>query len=295
MPRGIAAVVVLLGLVLLGVLVGLAVVGGITSQVGSLGDHLDHAKDTIANWLTDLGISADTARKAKGDLSSSSTDAVKSLLNGVSAGLKSLSSLVFFLAMTALSLIFLLSDGPKIRAWSERHMGVPQSVAHTVTGRTLEALRGYFLGLTILAVFNAVVVLVGALILGVPLAATLAFVTFVGAYVPYLGAWVAAGFSVLIALGAAGTDAAAGMIVVQLLANTLLQQVVQPFAMGAALGIHPLAVLIVTMAGGALFGSVGLILAAPLTAAATRVSADLARAREHEEEEPPTEPAAAPT
>ena len=220
MPRGIAAVVVLLGLVLLGVLVGLAVVGGITSQVGSLGDHLDHAKDTIANWLTDLGISADTARNAKGDLSSSSTDAVKSLLNGVSAGLKSLSSLVFFLAMTALSLIFLLSDGPKIRAWSERHMGVPQSVAHTVTGRTLEALRGYFLGLTILAVFNAVVVLVGALILGVPLAATLAFVTFVGAYVPYLGAWVAAGFSVLIALGAAGTDAAAGMIVVQLLANT---------------------------------------------------------------------------
>ena len=44
------------------------------------------------------------------------------------------------------------------------------------------------------------------------------------------------------------------MIVVQLLANGILQQLVQPFAMGAALGIHPLAVLIVTIAGGALFG-----------------------------------------
>ncbi len=54
---------------------------------------------------------------------------------------------------------------------------------------------------------------------------------------------------------------------------------VQPFAMGAALGIHPLAVLIVTIAGGALFGAIGLILAAPLTAAAVRISADLARAR----------------
>ena len=53
------------------------------------------------------------------------------------------------------------------------------------------------------------------------------------------------------------------MIVVQLLANSVLQQLVQPLAMGAALGIHPLAVLIVTIAGGALFGSVGLILAAP--------------------------------
>ena len=49
--------------------------------------------------------------------------------------------------------------------------------------------------------------------------------------------------------------------------------------MGAALGIHPLAVLIVTIAGGALFGTIGLILAAPLTSAVVRISADLARAR----------------
>ena len=81
------------------------------------------------------------------------------------------------------------------------------------------------------------------------------------------------------ALGGAGPDAAAGMIVLQLLANSILQQLVQPFAMGAALGIHPLAVLIVTIAGGALFGTIGLILAAPLTSAVVRISADLARAR----------------
>jgi predicted PurR-regulated permease PerM len=57
---------------------------------------------------------------------------------------------------------------------------------------------------------------------------------------------------------------------------------VQPVAYGAALGIHPLAVLIVTIAGGALFGAVGLILAAPLTSAVVRISADLARARSQE-------------
>ena len=73
------------------------------------------------------------------------------------------------------------------------------------------------------------------------------------------------------------------MVIVQLLANGILQQLVQPFAMGAALGIHPLAVLIVTIAGGALFGVVGLILAAPLTSAAVRISADLAKARAAEE------------
>ena len=293
MPRGIAAILVLLGFIALGALTAWAVIGGITSELGSLKEQLNAAKDTIESWLRDAGVSPDAAANAKKDLSSSADGAVKGLLDGVSSGLKALSSLVFFLAMTTLSLIFLLSDGPKIRAWAERHMGVPQTVAHTVTGRTLESLRGYFLGLTIIAVFNAVLVFVGALLLGVPLPATLAFITFVGAYVPYLGAWIAGAFAVLIALGGAGTDAAIGMIVVQLLANSVLQQLVQPFAMGAALGIHPLAVLIVTIGGGALFGSVGLILAAPLTAAATRISADLARAREHEG--PPGEPAPAPT
>jgi predicted PurR-regulated permease PerM len=42
---------------------------------------------------------------------------------------------------------------------------------------------------------------------------------------------------------------------------------------------HPLAVLVVTIAAGSLFGMVGLILAAPLTSAAVHISRDLALAR----------------
>ena len=141
--------------------------------------------------------------------------------------------------------------------------------------------------MTIVAAFNGVVVGLGALLLDVPLAGTIAVITFFAAYVPYLGAWTAAAFSVLVALGGAGTDAAVGMIVVQLLANGVLQQLVQPLAMGAALGIHPLAVLIVTIAGGCLFGTVGLVLSAPVVSAATRISADLARARAAEERREP--------
>ena len=51
-------------------------------------------------------------------------------------------------------------------------------------------------------------------------------------------------------------------------------------SLGTALGIHPLAVLIVTIAGGALFGTVGLVLAGPLTSAIVRISEDLSRAEE---------------
>jgi putative heme transporter len=293
-PRPVGAILLFIGFFALGVLVVYIVLAGITSEIDSLGSYLDGARNTIQGWLEDLGVDPDEATAAKEDASSAATDTVSALLNGLGAGLKKLSSLVFFLAMTALSLIFLLADGPKIRAWAERHMGVPAPVAHTITTRTLESLRGYFLGVTLVAAFNAVVVGLGALVLGVPLPGTIAVVTLLAAYVPYLGAWTAGAFSVLIALGGAGTDAAVGMIVVQLLANSVLQQLVQPLAMGAALGIHPLAVLIVTIAGGALFGAAGLILAAPITAAITRISADLARAQPPEEQQSVAAPEPAP-
>jgi predicted PurR-regulated permease PerM len=89
---------------------------------------------------------------------------------------------------------------------------------------------------------------------------------------------------VLVALGGAGTDAAIGMAVIQLLANGLLQQLIQPIAYGAALGIHPLAVLVATIGGGALFGAVGLILAAPMTSAIVLISADLSGVRSKDAE-----------
>jgi predicted PurR-regulated permease PerM len=283
-PRPAGAILLLVALVVLAALVVFIVIAGITSQSGDVSSNLDDAKNTIEGWLEDLGVDPDKAKNAKQDASSSTSQAVSALLSGLGTGLKELSSLVFFLAMTLLSLIFLLADGPKIRAWGERHMGVPAPVARTISTRTLQSLRGYFLGVTIVAVFNAVVVGLGALVLGIPLAGTIAVVTLFAAYVPYLGAWTAGAFSVLLALGGAGTDAAIGMIVIQLLANSVLQQLVQPIAMGTALGIHPLAVLIVTIAGGSLFGAVGLILAAPVTSAITRISADLSRARAEETE-----------
>ena len=55
------------------------------------------------------------------------------------------------------------------------------------------------------------------------------------------------------------------MLVIVLLANGLLQNILQPIAFGATLGLNPLVVLIVTVGAGALFGMVGLVLAAPLT------------------------------
>ena len=53
------------------------------------------------------------------------------------------------------------------------------------------------------------------------------------------------------------------MLFVVLIANGPLQTVVSQFALGAALKLHPLAVLFVTTAGMMMFGALGGIVAAP--------------------------------
>lgn len=278
-PRAGSAALVLLGIVALGVLLGVIVLGGITSQAGDIAERLSGASDKIAQWLKDLGVSNGSADAAQSDAKSSVNSAGDLLLHGLAHGISQLASLAAFASLTALSLFFLLKDGPQLRSWVERHSGVPRAVASVITGQMLRALRGYFGGVTAVAAFNALVIGLGALIIGVPLAGTIAIVNFLGAYVPYLGAWIAGAFAVFVALGGQGPEAAIAMAVIALLANGALQQIVQPLAFGAALGLHPLAVLVVTIAGGCLFGMIGLVLAAPVTSAIVHITHDLAAAR----------------
>jgi predicted PurR-regulated permease PerM len=282
MPRGAAAAIVFLSLLVLGVAIAVGVLAGIVSEAAKLQGDLHGAVSRLQGWLQDAGVSAGQAQSTGQDASATVSSAVHALLQGLGTGVKRLASLAVFLSFTALSLFFLLKDGPVIRAWTERHMGIPPAVAASVTQRTLQSLRGYFAGVTAVAAFNAVVIGLGAIVLGVPHVGAIALVNFLAAYIPYLGAWSAGAFTVLLTLGAQGSGAAVTMIVIVLLANGALQQLIQPIAFGAALGIHPLAVLIVTIAGGALFGTIGLVLAAPLTSAAVHISSDLARARARE-------------
>jgi putative heme transporter len=287
MPRAAAAALVFVSLIVLGAAIGVLVLVGIASEASSLQDTLRGALDKLESALRDAGVSADKAQSASDDASATVSGAFTALIHGLGTGITALASLAVFLSFTALSLFFLLKDGPVIRDWTQRHMGIPPAVAQTVTGRTLGALRGYFAGVTAVAAFNAVLIGLGALVLGLPQVGSIALVNFVAAYIPYLGAWSAGAFTVLLALGSQGPGAAIAMAVIALLANGALQQMIQPIAFGATLGIHPLAVLIVTIAGGALFGTIGLVLAAPLTSAALHISKDLAVARAREQRASP--------
>lgn len=278
-PRVAAAGLVLVAVAALAVTVLVVVIGGITAQRDSISQNASAGADHVETWLNDLGVDKSGTSSAKASAEQDVPQIFSTLVKGVISGIKGLASVAFALSFAALSLFFLLKDGPTMRRWVDRHLGVPPPVASLITGGVIRSLRGYFRGVTIVAAFNGVVVGLASLALGVPLAGTIGVVTFITAYVPYIGAFVAGGFAVVIALGANGTSTALAMLVVVILANGLLQNIVQPFAMGSALDLHPLAVLILTIGAGCIFGMLGLVLAAPIASAVVHISRDLARAR----------------
>lgn len=278
-PRALGALVVLLFVIAIAVLIVFLVVGGIRAQSDTIAAEANAAADKFRQWLQDLGMNQSGASAASNDLKTSVPDIISVFTRGLAVGISGLTSLGFFLAFSAFSTFMLLKDGPLLRGWLNGHLGVPLVVADTITGRVIRSVRQYFLGTTIVAAFNAVVVGVGAWVLDVPLAGTIAVVTFVTAYIPFVGAFVSGAFAVVLALGAKGTSTAVIMLVIVLLANGLLQNIVQPIAMGATLRMNPLLILFVTISAGAFFGTAGLILAAPLTAAAIHISGDLAKVR----------------
>jgi predicted PurR-regulated permease PerM len=285
-PRAAGAGLVLLGLVLIGAAVFALVVHGISANASDISSKASQGLDEIEGWLKDAGV--DDTKDVKEGLKKDLPEIRETLVTGVAAGVNGLTSIAFFLAFATLGTFFVLKDAPVMTRFVNTHMGLPVHVASTVTSEVASALRNYFTGVTIVAAFNGIVVGLGAFILGVPLAGTIAVVTFVTAYVPYVGAWTAGIFAFVIALGTQGASDAFVLAVIIFLANGALQQILQPFVFGATLSLNPLVVLVVTIGAGSLFGMIGLTLAAPLTSAGVHISGRL-----RETSEPSPAPAGA--
>jgi predicted PurR-regulated permease PerM len=277
-PRVGGTILILLLLLVIAIAVALLVLGGIYSQSAQISSEASAASSSVQGWVQDAGVSSSGAATAGSSAQGATSEVLSTLVHGVGKGIRGLTSLAFFISFTFFALFFTLKDGPALRRLVESHLPVPVATAQVIVGGVIAAMRRYFLGLTIVAVFNGVVVGVGALLLGVPLAGTIAVVTVVTAYVPFIGAFVAGAFAVLLALGSQGTGTAVAMLVIVILANGGLQNIVQPIAFGATLNINPLLALVVTIAAGCFFGMLGMILAAPLTSAAIHVSRALAEA-----------------
>jgi len=260
LPRWLGAtLVVILGLSLVVAAVAL-VASAITSQSDEIWARLESSLQQVDD-ATSLNVASE-------GLARTAHEVVRLLLSGVLGSLfNSASSLVVGIVLAVFMLLFLLKDWVQITSWTAGHLGLPAEVGRHILDGAVGAFRGYAAGLTVIGAANAGVVAVGAAVLGVPLVGTIALVSFITSYVPYLGAFVAGAFAVLIAYGSGGLGVALAMLAIVLLANNTIQNLVEPFAFGARLRLHPLAVLITVTTGTLLFGVMGAILAAPLTSA----------------------------
>jgi predicted PurR-regulated permease PerM len=162
-------------------------------------------------------------------------------------------------------LIFFLYDGPGI--WRFVTRGVPARVRDRVDvagRRGFAALVSYVRATAAVALVDAIGIGIGLAIIGVPLVIPLSALVFLTAFVPIIGAVLAGVVAVLVAMVAKGFVAALFVLAVVIGVNQLESHVLQPFLLGRAVRLHPLAVVFAT--GLITAGIAGALLAVPLLA-----------------------------
>jgi predicted PurR-regulated permease PerM len=267
--RWLGSLIVTIGLLMVAVGTGVAVVWGIADRADLIGQQLEAGIDRVRDLVASLGLDQTIASRVQQQAASSGDLAGGGILSAIVEGLSGAASFLIGAFIAINILFFLMKDAHTISAWVRAH--VSSIVATTLLAEGSRSLRAYFRGRTIVGAASAVTVTLGALVLQVPLAATIGLVTFVTSYIPYIGAIVSGAFAVLVALGEGGLSQAVGILIVVIFANAVVENLVTPLAVGATLHIHPLVILVVTILGGIVAGFVGTTLAAPLTAIGVQV------------------------
>ncbi len=180
-------------------------------------------------------------------------------------------------------LLCLLVDGAGIWRWTVRLF--PRTARPAVDGAGRAGwmtVVNYARTQLLVATIDAVGIGVGAALLGVPLAIPIGVFVFLGSFVPIVGAVVTGTLAVFLALVYNGPWIALWMLIVVLGVQQLEGHVLQPLLMGAAVKVHPLAVVLVVAGGAMIAGIPGALFAVPIAAFVNVVAVYLGdRAWEH--------------
>ncbi len=271
LPNALAALIALVGL--------LAVVGGliavlaplVTSQAQDLVDQASEGLGSFQTWLAgppfNLGLDSLGGLVDKGisQLRSNGQQIAVLVIDSLGA----IGSAIVTLVLALVLCFFFLKDGPRFLPWLRTWIGETTGRhAEVVSERVWTALGHYVWSQAAVAFVDAFFIGIGVWILGVPFALPIAVLTFFGAFVPIVGAFVAGGIAVLVALVSGGLWTAVGVLAIVLAVQQLEGNVMQPMLVGRTLNIHPAVVLGAVALGGTLFGIVGAFLAVPAVAVA---------------------------
>lgn len=276
-PRPVAALLAIVLLVAVLAITVVVVVVGIVDQSDRLGDSLNQAQVEIEalveRWHLDPYV-----ERLRGQVSESSSLIGPGVASGVASAFGSFATFVSGLVLGGVLLYYFLKDGDVLvdRLAARGQPGRREGLERLMTSAG-ESVRSYFKGRTILAFVQGIAVALALWVLGVPLPFAVGTVNLIGAYIPYLGAFIGGLFAVVMGLSGGGVGLAVAALLVVLFVNLVLENLLEPRLVGSSLSLHPVAVLLATVAGGLTIGMLGLILAAPLTAVAKQTFEDLQR------------------
>lgn len=268
-----------------------AVVGGavyiVVAAIVDTGDEIVFSLKDVARSLTRHFGAAGTSLD---DLASNARDLLTKFggtaASGVISGVSVVGETIAMAVLALLLVFFFLRDSD--RAADTLRSIVPRGSGDTVEAiarRAFEAVEGFMRGTTVIALIDALCITVGLLILDVPGAVGLGALVFVGAYIPYLGAFVSGAVAVLVALADRGFVIGLWALGVVLAVQVLEGHVLQPMIQSRTVQMHPAVVMVAITGGASVAGILGMLLAVPLTAAAFGVVHEL-RTRYAEAEGP---------
>ncbi len=255
------------------------VVSGFLQQLPEISNQLLVGWQSMVKWARSLEIDSVWLEQARIAFQNYAPKIGQGALGAVSSTFSGAVSFAVGSFFAVFFLFFVLRDARGFPAWLARVTRLDPGLSDEVIGVAKQSLRGYFKGTAITALITAPIFLVPLLVLRIPLAVPIFILYFFTSFIPFVGAWIAGAFAVLIAFGSGGASAALIIAITILVSNGGIQSAVSSWALGTSLKMHPIAVLLATIVGGTVAGIIGMILGAPLLAAVIRSVAVFAQHR----------------
>ena len=271
LPRVPVAIFFFLILVALGAIIGFLGIPPLTREVTHVAMHfqqtVNRLAEAIAGSAADLLDQPVDAQQLATEIGQTVRDWVG---NARALSIAATSVFVggFGVVLTLVLLFFFMVTGPSIvrgLLWLVPPGERPLIEDHIL--RQLDpVLRRYFIGVVAVVCFAAAFAYAGlGLVLGIPHAIFLALITGILEAIPIVGPAVAAVIAGLVAIQHnSGISAIVGYAIYLTALRLSIDQLFGPLVLGAAGRVHPALVIFCFLAGGTLFGVVGVITAVPI-------------------------------
>jgi putative heme transporter len=269
-----AVLTVFAGAVLLLVAIILGFIPLISNELDTLRQRADEGVAEVQRYIASrpFGLSEEDLNRYLDQARERFTENSSGLTRGAVQGVTLVGEVITGLILSLFLTFFFVKDSERFTRWildfagrdRERHL-------REIGIRSATAVSGYLRGQAAVGAVDAIFIGIGLAILGVPLVVPLAFLTFVAAFLPLVGAVVAGALAALVALVTKGVTTALIVVGITLLVQQLEGHLLAPLLLGRAVSLHPVVIILALAAGAILGGIIGAFLAVPIAAVVTAV------------------------